>query len=87
MVNLTKRVNGICSDYITVVDGVTTWSPTLIKEFCENEYLNVPIISTSNTLTVKFVTDGIDTENRGFQATYEPYQEPTGDTCLHYKRQ
>ncbi|CAB3998368.1 Hypothetical predicted protein [Paramuricea clavata] len=76
VVDLPRRENGDCKkDYIEIYDGITTWS-TVTKTICGNESIYQPIISKSYKMKVKFIADRVKGKNRGFDATYDPYQPP-----------
>ena len=72
--------DGNCTkDYIGIYDGTKDWS-SLLHKFCGNgsEFVNKSIVSKSNELKIRFISDNHDGDNNGFNASYSVYQEPTG---------
>uniref|UniRef100_A0A8C3CRJ2 Cubilin n=1 Tax=Cairina moschata TaxID=8855 RepID=A0A8C3CRJ2_CAIMO len=64
-------------DYVKLYDGVDE-NANLVGTFCGST-VPAPFLSTSNSLTVKFVTDS-SVEREGFNATYITVDRPCGGT-------
>ncbi|KAL8573023.1 hypothetical protein ACOMHN_010453 [Nucella lapillus] len=60
-------------DYVEVTNGIIARSPVMGR-YCGNSTTPDPVQSSSNTMTVKFRTDG-SISNRGFRATYTSLEE------------
>ncbi|XP_028399463.1 uncharacterized protein LOC114522885 isoform X2 [Dendronephthya gigantea] len=66
-----------CEDNIEIYDGFTSWSSRLYKICGDgNGFINKAIIAKNNKLKVKFVSDGVNGNNKGFNASYSVYQTP-----------
>ena len=73
--------NGECTkDYIAIYDGTAEWS-TVLHKFCGNGsgFVNKPIVSKSNELKIRFISDKVNGNNKGFNASYGVYQAPIGE--------
>ncbi|KAK7485812.1 hypothetical protein BaRGS_00022912 [Batillaria attramentaria] len=75
--NLGGDTSDCQGNYVEVRDGGYEGAPLLGERFCGNDLPPV-LVSTSNMMLVRFVTDG-SPSNTGFRATYRE-QVPTCDT-------
>ncbi|XP_053564875.1 embryonic protein UVS.2-like, partial [Bombina bombina] len=59
------------SDYVTVYDGASKTSKVLLNRICGSG-ISTPIVASSNTMLVEFVSDGTITAT-GFKASYSTF--------------
>ncbi len=73
----------VCTDYVQIFDGKTV-NDSLLDKFCgkSNSPKLSDITSTSNSMTVRFYTDG-SSNYRGFTARYDVVNTTKGEVIFY----
>ena len=67
-------ISGVCPDYLTVYDGLSTSSPTIIEKKCGTEVEPFGFNTSTNHVTFRFISDATAVF-RGFEVEYTEFTE------------